>query len=122
MLAMDKNFALNAKCTERTGSKLGKIGILLSVGILLEVASFVSYTEAVQVKLAPGSLSDNVYDSVKRAGFVGMRGKKSDVEDDVDPLTQLMWNPSWPNLHKRAGFVGMRGKKSYGNVKLCHLI
>ena len=31
---------------------------------------------------------------MKRAGFVGMRGKKSD------------------DLFKRAGFVGMRGKKS----------
>ena len=36
----------------------------------------------------------------KRAGFVGMRGKKM-AEDDEDGFA----------LNKRAGFVGMRGKK-----------
>ena len=37
---------------------------------------------------------------LKRAGFVGMRGKKM-AEDDEDGFA----------LNKRAGFVGMRGKK-----------
>ena len=37
---------------------------------------------------------------LKRAGFVGMRGKKM-AEDDEDGFA----------LSKRAGFVGMRGKK-----------
>ena len=101
MLAMNKNVPVNAKCMERTGSKLGKIGIILSLGILLEVASFISVTEA----------SDNAYDSMKRAGFVGMRGKKSEMED---PLLHLMYEGGY-GMNKRAGFVGMRGKKSLGN-------
>ena len=40
------------------------------------------------------------YDLYKRAGFVGMRGKKDSLEDGNNLL-----------VNKRAGFVGMRGKK-----------
>lgn len=66
----------------------------------------------------------------KRAGFVGMRGKKSEWRDDDDPIMsdkragfQGMRGKKWDggeddneaNLYdqylKRAGFVGMRGKK-----------
>ena len=110
MLAINKNVTSNAKCMDRTGSNLGKIIILLFFGVLVEF-SFVSFTVGAQ-------LPSNAHDSVKRAGFVGMRGKKSDVEDDVNPLTHLMWNPSWTEFDKRAGFVGMRGKKSSGNLYL----
>jgi len=95
---------------DKTRSKLAKIGVILSFGILLEIASYVAVTDA-----APSdSLPENAFEASKRAGFVGMRGKKSDAEGDIDPLTQLMYSSSWPSLHKRAGFVGMRGKKSYG--------
>jgi len=95
---------------DKTGSKLAKIGVILSFGILLEIASYVALTDA-----APAdNLPENAFETSKRAGFVGMRGKKSDSESDVDALTQLMYSGSWPSLHKRAGFVGMRGKKSYG--------
>ena len=112
MLAMNKNVASNTKSMDKSGSKLAKIGIILSFGILLEIASYVALTEA-----APAdNLPENVFETSKRAGFVGMRGKKSDSEGDVDALTQLMYSGSWPSLHKRAGFVGMRGKKSYGKT------
>lgn len=80
-------------------SKLNRISLLLLVGVIFEFASFAAFTEA--VPLAPAEdLSYNA--GYKRAGFVGMRGKKSDNEVDS----------SWPDMmHKRAGFVGMRGKK-----------
>ena len=42
--------------------------------------------------------------AIKRAGFVGMRGKK-----DVD-YHYLFEDPA--EFHKRSGFVGMRGKKA----------
>ena len=95
---------------DQSRSKLARIGVILSFGILLEIASYVVLTDA-----APDNLPENAFEASKRAGFVGMRGKKSDSEGDMDPLTQLMYGSSWPSLHKRAGFVGMRGKKSYGN-------
>ena len=46
------------------------------------------------------SNTHNFLQYLKRAGFVGMRGKKM-AEDDEDGFA----------LSKRAGFVGMRGKK-----------
>ena len=92
-------------------TRLHLTGCLL-FGILLEIASYAALTEA-----APAdNLPENAFETSKRAGFVGMRGKKSDSEGDVDALTQLMYSGSWPSLHKRAGFVGMRGKKSYGKI------
>ena len=57
---------------------------------------------------------------VKRAGFVGMRGKKdmeNSLEDlyasDPDSEAELYAGPEvYPySYYKRAGFVGMRGKK-----------
>lgn len=54
---------------------------------------------------------------LKRAGFVGMRGKKSSLleeeEADVVPLQDEVPR-SWMDqeVAKRAGFVGMRGKKA----------
>ena len=57
---------------------------------------------------------------VKRAGFVGMRGKKDmegSLEDlyasDPDSEAELYSGPEvYPySYYKRAGFVGMRGKK-----------
>ena len=57
---------------------------------------------------------------VKRAGFVGMRGKKDmegSLEDlyarDPDSEAELYAGPEvYPySYYKRAGFVGMRGKK-----------
>ena len=111
MLAMNNNVSSTTKSMDKTRSKLAKIGVILSFGILLEIASYVALTDA-----APSdSLPENAFEASKRAGFVGMRGKKSDAEGDIDPLTQLMYSSSWPSLHKRAGFVGMRGKKSYGS-------
>lgn len=69
------------------------------------VIVIVALTDAMHLSSAPDNIPDNAYESVKRAGFVGMRGKKSEMEDDQ----------SWPSFNnKRAGFVGMRGKKSYG--------
>ena len=112
MLAMNKNVTSTTKSMDKSGSKLAKIGIILSFGILLEIASYVALAEA-----APAdNLPENAFEASKRAGFVGMRGKKSDSEGDVDALTQLMYSGSWPSLHKRAGFVGMRGKKSHGKT------
>jgi hypothetical protein len=113
MLAMNRNDIVTAKSMEMSRSKLSKVGILFSFVILLEIASFVTSTDAYKLSSPTDNLPDNAFESTKRAGFVGMRGKKSEI-DDFDPLAHLMWNPSWPSLHKRAGFVGMRGKKSYG--------
>lgn len=113
MLAMNRNDIVTAKSMEMSRSKLSKVGILFSFVILLEIASFVTSTDAYKLSSPTDNLPDNAFESSKRAGFVGMRGKKSEI-DDFDPLAHLMWNPSWPSLHKRAGFVGMRGKKSYG--------
>lgn len=118
MLAMNRNDIVTAKSMEMSRSKLSKVGILFSFVILLEIASFVTSTDAYKLSSPTDNLPDNAFESSKRAGFVGMRGKKSEI-DDFDPLAHLMWNPSWPSLHKRAGFVGMRGKKSYG--KYSHL-
>ena len=67
---------------------------LLSLGLgLFALASMASEAEAMELK---------------RAGFVGMRGKKS-----MENLYQDMYDtdPSFPEV-KRSGFVGMRGKKS----------
>jgi len=48
---------------------------------------------------------------LKRAGFVGMRGKKSDsIEVPTDDFYEN--NPKMLYQSKRQGFVGMRGKKS----------
>ena len=117
MPAMNKNVILTAKSMEKSNSKLTKIGVLFSFVLLLEISSFVISTDAYKLSSSTDSLSDNAFESTKRAGFVGMRGKKSDMEvEHLDPLTHLMWNPSWPSLHKRAGFVGMRGKKHYGKI------
>ena len=85
------------------------------LGFILEIASLVALTDASPTSM---DLSDNTYEAVKRAGFVGMRGKKSDAEEDANALSELMsshqvWEPAFSN-HKRAGFVGMRGKKAYG--------
>ena len=79
-------------------SKLNRISFLLLLGIIFEFASLVAFTEAVPFASAE-DLSYNA--GYKRAGFVGMRGKKSDIDLDSP----------WPELPKRAGFVGMRGKK-----------
>ena len=43
---------------------------------------------------------------LKRAGFMGMRGKKSD--EDVN---------DFGIISKRAGFVGMRGKKRFQGLR-----
>ena len=121
MLAMNKNVTVTAKSMGKSRSKLTKVGILFSFVILLEIASFVTPTDAYKLSSSTDNLPDNAYESSKRAGFVGMRGKKSELDaEHLDPLSHLMWNPSWPSLHKRAGFVGMRGKKSYGNVDIHH--
>ena len=117
MLTANKHIIGNAKCMPQ----LSRVSILLVVGIFLELASFAWFAEAVQVNLTPDSLSDSGYDNNKRAGFVGMRGKKSDPEDEY---FLNYWNPSWPDMlekGKRAGFVGMRGKKSHGNSYFLHL-
>lgn len=49
----------------------------------------------------------------KRAGFVGMRGKKdySDGEDESEDDPDAYMQYLIPDHPKRAGFVGMRGKK-----------
>merc|ERR1719300_1468420 len=111
MLAMNKNVTSTTKSMDKSGSKLAKIGIILSFGILLEIASFVALTEA-----APAdNLPENAFEASKRAGFVGMRGKKSygfDNQGDLLQYLAMMYKPKpQPDL-KRAGFVGMRGKKS----------
>merc|ERR550539_1018255 len=115
MLAMDKDVVFAVKSMDKTRLTITRIGALLSLGIILEIASLVALTDALPTSM---DLSDNTYEAVKRAGFVGMRGKKSDAEEDANALSQLMsshqvWEPALSN-HKRAGFVGMRGKKSYG--------
>lgn len=115
MLAMDKDVVFAVKSMDKTRLTITRIGALLSLGIILEIASLVALTDALPTSM---DLSDNTYEAVKRAGFVGMRGKKSDAEEDASALSQLMsshqvWEPALSN-HKRAGFVGMRGKKSYG--------
>ena len=118
MLTTNKYIIGNAKCMPL----LSRVSILLSVGFFLEFASFACFAEAVPVNLAPDSLSDSGYDNIKRAGFVGMRGKKSDPEDEQYYFLNY-WNPSWPDMlenGKRAGFVGMRGKKSHGNSYFLH--
>ena len=51
-----------------------------------------------------GKKDEDLY-PYKRAGFVGMRGRRADAE----------WEQAIMAL-KRAGFVGMRGKKSSGFV------
>jgi len=109
MLAMNKNVTSTTRSMDQSRSKLARIGVILSFGILLEIASYAVLTDA-----APDNLPENVFEASKRAGFVGMRGKKSDNDGEMDPLAQMMYSSSWPSLHKRAGFVGMRGKKSYG--------
>jgi len=115
MLAMNKDVVFAVKSMDKTRLTITRIGALLSLGIILEIASLVALTDALPTSM---DLSDNTYEAVKRAGFVGMRGKKSDAEEDANALSQLMsshqvWEPALSN-HKRAGFVGMRGKKSYG--------
>merc|ERR1712020_38370 len=115
MLAMDKDVVFAVKSMDKTRLTITRIGALLSLGIILEIASLVALTDALPTSM---DLSDNTYEAVKRAGFVGMRGKKSDAEEGANALSQLMsshqvWEPALSN-HKRAGFVGMRGKKSYG--------
>merc|ERR1711963_1224989 len=91
------------QCKRITSNR--SISTLLILSIILVIAS--TLTEAMQLK---------------RAGFVGMRGKKSiegSVEDlyETDPESEadLYDGPeaAYPyNYFKRAGFVGMRGKKS----------
>ena len=117
MLAMNKNVTSTTRSMDQSRSKLARIGVILSFGILLEIASYAVLTDA-----APDNLPENVFEASKRAGFVGMRGKKSDNDGEMDPLAQMMYSSSWPSLHKRAGFVGMRGKKSYGNEKIMMLV
>merc|ERR1712193_198319 len=50
---------------------------------------------------------------VKRAGFVGMRGKKALSDSDASEAADLYAVPGLDptRYFKRAGFVGMRGKK-----------
>ena len=51
----------------------------------------------------------------KRAGFVGMRGKKSnpfEVQDHVQDYYPDLYYDTDSLSSKRSGFVGMRGKKS----------
>merc|ERR1711936_1126830 len=118
MLAMDKDVVFAVKSMGKTRLTVTRIGALLSLGIILEVASLVALTDALPTSM---DLSDNTYEAVKRAGFVGMRGKKSYGFDNQGDLLQYLsmlyqQQPVSRNLQgthlKRAGFVGMRGKKS----------
>merc|ERR1711962_745041 len=74
------------------------LSLLLRLSLALVVAS--TFAEAMEVK---------------RAGFVGMRGKKAltDSESDAAEAADLYAVPGLdPDRYfKRAGFVGMRGKK-----------
>merc|ERR1712038_2002024 len=111
MLAMNNNVSSTIKSMDKTRSKLAKIGVILLFGILLEIASYVAVTDA-----APSdSLPENAFEASKRAGFVGMRGKKSygfDNQGDLLQYLAMMYQPKPQPELKRAGFVGMRGKKS----------
>merc|ERR1711997_514482 len=70
------------------------LSLLLTLSLILVMAS--TLTEALELK---------------RAGFVGMRGKKSDsIEVPTDDFYEN--NPKMLYQSKRQGFVGMRGKKS----------
>merc|ERR1711936_691408 len=118
MLAMDKDVVFAVKSMGKTRLTVTRIGALLSLGIILEVASLVALTDALPTSM---DLSDNTYEAVKRAGFVGMRGKKSYGFDNQGDLLQYLpmlyqQQPVSRNIQdthlKRAGFVGMRGKKS----------
>jgi hypothetical protein len=63
------------------------------------------------------SLWPDLLGNNKRAGFVGMRGKKAyDLENQnelLNYLAHLYHNQKNYNPPKRAGFVGMRGKRFY---------
>merc|ERR1711936_72993 len=118
MLAMDKGVVFAVKSMDKTRLTITRIGTLLSLGIILEIASLVALTDALPTSM---DLSDNTYEAVKRAGFVGMRGKKAYGFDNQGDLLQYLsmlyqQQPVSRNLQsthlKRAGFVGMRGKKS----------
>merc|ERR1712150_391443 len=93
MLAMNKNVTSTTRSMDQSRSKLARIGVILSFGILLEIVSYAVLTDA-----APDNLPENVFEASKRAGFVGMRGKKS-INDES-------------TLSKRAAFVGMRGRRT----------
>ena len=61
-----------------------------------------------------GSAQRNAPDFLKRAGFVGMRGKKgmpSLDESGAESDAWLLDDDMADLMSKRAGFVGMRGKK-----------
>merc|ERR1712062_393398 len=92
MLAMNNNVSSTTKSMDKTRSKLAKIGVILSFGILLEIASYVALTDA-----APSdSLPENAFEASKRAGFVGMRGKKSygfDNQGDLLQYLAMMYQP-----------------------------
>merc|ERR1712179_685398 len=110
MLAMNKNVTSTTRSMDQSRSKLARIGVILSFGILLEIASYAVLTDA-----APDNLPENVFEASKRAGFVGMRGKKSygfDNQGDLLQYLAMMYKPQPQPELKRAGFVGMRGKKS----------
>merc|ERR1712029_1088206 len=79
------------KCQRITDSRV--LCLLFTLSLLLAVAS--TLTEAIELK---------------RAGFVGMRGKKSNtIEDQSEEFYENNPQPLFTN--KRQGFVGMRGKK-----------
>jgi len=89
------------ECKRITESR--SLSLLLTISLVLIITS--TLAEAMQVK---------------RAGFVGMRGKKdmeNSLEDlyasDPDSEAELYAGPEvYPySYYKRAGFVGMRGKK-----------
>ena len=72
------------------------LSLLLTLSFVLAAAS--TLAEAMQVK---------------RAGFVGMRGKKS--SSTLEGLLEDLYENDpdvFYDTHKRAGFVGMRGKKA----------